>query len=72
MGGLGAWMTFKKAEMAKSLRNGLSMIETNPSTTIGWILRFSWGWHYTSLKKTAVKHIFLCFKWHGVKSERRL
>ena len=26
---LGAWMTFKKAEMAKTLRNGLSMIETN-------------------------------------------
>ena len=30
-----AWATFKKAEMAKILRNGLSMIETNPSTTIG-------------------------------------
>ena len=27
---LGAWMTFKKAEMAKTLENGLSMIETNP------------------------------------------
>ena len=27
---LGAWMNFKKAEMAKPLRNGLSMIETNP------------------------------------------
>ena len=27
---LGAWMTFKKAEMAKTLRNGLSMIEANP------------------------------------------
>ena len=27
---LGAWMTFKKAEIAKTLRNGLSMIETNP------------------------------------------
>ena len=26
---LGAWMTFEKAEMAKTLRNGLSMIETN-------------------------------------------
>jgi hypothetical protein len=26
---LGVWMTFKKAEMAKTLRNGLSMIETN-------------------------------------------
>ena len=25
---LGAWMTFKKAEMAKILRNGLTMIET--------------------------------------------
>ena len=58
MGGLGAWMTFKKAKMVKSLRNGLSMIETNPSTTIGWILRFSWGWHCTSFKKTAVKNFF--------------
>ena len=28
-GGFGAWMTFKKAEMAKTLRNGLSMLETN-------------------------------------------
>ena len=27
---LGAWMTFKKAEMAKTLKNGLIMIETNP------------------------------------------
>ena len=30
LGVLGAWMTFKKAEMAKTLKNGLSMIETNP------------------------------------------
>ena len=30
LGVLGPWMTFKKAEMAKTLRNGLSMIETNP------------------------------------------
>ena len=30
LGVLGAWMTFKKAEMAKTLRNGLSMIEMNP------------------------------------------
>jgi hypothetical protein len=29
-GGLRAWMTFKKAEMAKPLLNGLSMIETTP------------------------------------------
>ena len=27
---LGAWMTFKKAEMAKTLENRLSMIEMNP------------------------------------------
>ena len=27
---LGAWMTFKKTEMAKNLKNGLSMIQTNP------------------------------------------
>ena len=30
LGVLGEWMTFKKAEMAKTLRNGLSMIEMNP------------------------------------------
>ena len=30
LGFLGAWMTFKKAEMAKTLKNGLIMIETNP------------------------------------------
>ena len=30
LGVLGAWMTFKKAEMAKTLSNGLSMIEMNP------------------------------------------
>ena len=30
-GVLGAWITFKKAEMAKTLENGLSMIETNPT-----------------------------------------
>ena len=29
-GVFGAWMTFKKAEMAKTFKNGLSMIETNP------------------------------------------
>ena len=26
----GAWMTFKKPEMDKTLRNGLSMSETDP------------------------------------------
>ena len=30
LGVLGAWMTFKKAEMAKTLKNGLIMIEINP------------------------------------------
>ena len=29
-GVLGVWMTFKKAEMAKTLKNGLSMIKMNP------------------------------------------
>ena len=51
LGILGEWMTFKKAEMAKTLRNGLSMIEWTPSTTIGRISRFSQGWHCTSFKK---------------------
>ena len=30
LGFWGAWMTLKKAEMAKTLKNGLSMIKTNP------------------------------------------
>ena len=60
---LGAWMTFKKAIMAKTLRNGLIMIETNPLNLNGWILRFSWGWHCTSLKKTAVMNAKKCM-WH--------
>ena len=29
-GVLGVWVTFKKAEMEKTLRNGLSMSETDP------------------------------------------
>ena len=36
LGVLGAWMTFKKAEMAKTLRNGLSMIERNPLNHNWW------------------------------------
>ena len=31
LGVLGSWMTFKKAEMDKTLWNGLSMSETDPS-----------------------------------------
>ena len=51
-------MTFKKAEMAKTLKNGLSMIETNS-------LNHNWS-HFVILlgltlhqfkKKTAVKSI---------------
>ena len=30
LGALGAWMTFKKPEMHKTLKNGLSMSETDP------------------------------------------
>ena len=30
-------------------------MKRTPSTTIGWILRFSRGWRCTSFKKTAVK-----------------
>ena len=44
-------MTFKKAEMEKTLRNGLCMSKADPSTKIGWISRFRCGWHYTSFKK---------------------
>jgi hypothetical protein len=46
-------MTFKKAEIEKTFRNGLDISETHPLNS--WILHISWGWHCTSLKKTAVK-----------------
>ena len=36
LGVLGAWMTFKKAEMAKTLQNGLSMIEMNTLNHNWW------------------------------------
>ena len=58
LGVFGAWKTFKKAEIAKTLRNWLSMIETNP-------LNHNWS-HFVILsgltlhqfqKKTAVKFI---------------
>ena len=55
LGVLGVWMTFKKAAMAKTLRNGLIMSEMGLPITNGWILRFSWDWHCTSFKKTTVK-----------------
>ena len=37
LGGLGIWMTFKKAEMKKILRNGLSLSETDNSAIKSWI-----------------------------------
>ena len=63
---LGAWMTFKKTEMAKTSKNGLSMIETNP-------LNHNWS-HFVILpgltlhkfkKKTAVK-LHTCGLWKNV------
>ena len=60
---LGLWMTFKKAEMEKTLRNGLSMSETD---LLQQMVRFR-HLHCIALhqfqKKTAVKGV--CFK--GVK-----
>ena len=35
-GGFGAWMTFKKREMDKTLKNGLSMSEMDPLNHI-WL-----------------------------------
>ena len=56
LGVLGAWMTFKKAEMAKTLRNGLSMIETNPLNHIWSDLVILLGLSLNRFqKKTAVK-----------------
>ena len=64
LGVLGAWMTFKKAEMAKTLKNGLRMIETNP-------LNHNWS-DFAILsgltlhqfqKKTAVKSVPIIMEW---------
>ena len=39
--GFGGVDDLKKAEMDKTLRNGLIMSEMDPSTTNGWISKFS-------------------------------
>ena len=41
----------KRLKWQKSLRVGSVQVKRTPSTTNPRILRFSWGWHYTSLKK---------------------
>ena len=77
-GVLGVWMTLKKAEMAKTLKNGLSMIKTNP-------LNHNWS-HFAILsgltlhqfqkilllnRKTTVHCFFLyfCQNWVGGRGE---
>ena len=50
-----AWMTFKKAEMAKILRNGPSMIETNPLNHNWSDFAIQSGWALHQFKKNAVK-----------------
>ena len=52
---LGAWMTFKKAEMEKNLRNGLSMSETDPLDNKQLDVAIWLGLALHQLKKTAVK-----------------
>jgi hypothetical protein len=47
-------MTFTMPEMDKTLRNGLSMSEMDPLNHKCLDIAFSWDWHCTSLKKTAV------------------
>ena len=39
-GGLGAWMTFKKVEMERPPRNGLSMSKMDPLNHKWWYLAF--------------------------------
>ena len=52
---LGAWMIFKKAEMAKTLRNGLSMSEMDHPNHkwLDFVIELGLALH--QLKKTAVK-----------------
>ena len=59
LGVLGAWMTFKKAEMAKTLKNGLSMIEMNPlnHNWLDFVILLGLTLHQFQ-KKTAVKYLF--------------
>jgi hypothetical protein len=53
---LGAWMTFKKAEMAKiNLRSGLSMSETDPLSHKWLDFEIYLGLALHQFKKTAVK-----------------
>ena len=47
-------MTFKKAEMEKSLGMGYIWVKWIPSTTNDWILRFNWDLYCTSFKKNPV------------------
>ena len=58
LGVLGAWMAFKKAKMAKTLKNGLSMIKTNPLNH-NWsnFVIFSGLALHQFKKKTAVKYL---------------
>ena len=60
LGVLGAWMTFKKAEMAKTLRNGLSMIETNPLNHIWSDLVILLGLSLNRFQKKLLLSIFVC------------
>ena len=55
LGVLGAWVTFKKAEMAKTLWNGLSMSETDPLDNKQLDVAIWLGLALHQLKKTAVK-----------------
>ena len=80
LAGFGGMDDLQKSRKAETLWNGLSMNETDPSTTNGWILQFSSDWHCTSLKNTAVNlhfshfygrhlfnmHVLQCTKTHIV------
>ena len=63
LGGLGAWMTFKKAEISKTLKNGLGMIETNPlnHNWLDFAILLGLTLHQFQ-KKTAVNKQYICWK----------
>ena len=63
---LGAWMTFNKAEIAKTLRNGLSMIETNSLNHYWLDFVILLGLVLHQLKKTTVKNTTK-YLWKGLK-----
>ena len=62
----GRWWPLKRLIWQKPLRLGLAWLKRTPSTTNGWISRFSRVWHRTSFKKKLLLRAILisaAIKW---------